>query len=103
MSTPIDWSGWVNWFDSVNQDIASDPAIPRYQWPWDDDDRDWIPDVLDSGIVWTTHKETIMDVTGDLLLEEALMNNDSPDGWSSVGGGNTTWTQVGSQIFVEEE
>ena len=103
MSTPIDYSGWQNWFDSVNMDIASDPSIPRYQWPWDDDDRDWIPAVLDSGILWDTHHETILDVTGDLLLEETLMKNDSPQGWSDVGGESTTWTQVGSQIFVEDE
>ena len=103
MSKPIDWSGWTNWFNSSHADISSDPTIPRYQWPWDDDDRDWIPDVLDSGILWTTHHATILDVTGDLLLEEALMNNDSPKGWSDVGGESTTWTQVGSQIFVEDE
>ena len=99
MSKPIDWSGWLNWFESSHADISSDPSIPRYQWPWNDDDRDWIPDVLDSGIVWSTHHETFYDVMGDLILEQALMNNDSPDGWNEEGESGGTWEQVGSNIF----
>lgn len=95
MSKPIDYSNWEYWFNSTHADISSDPSIPRYQWPWNDDDRDWIPDVLDSGIVWTTHKETIEDVTGDLILEEALFNNILPQGWTEVGEGSTAWQQVG--------
>ena len=98
MSTPIDWSGWLNWFNSSHADISSDPAIPRYQWPWNDDDRDWIPDVLDTDIRWTTHYDIVEGLESDLILDKALLNNDSPQGWNEQSKSDGTWEQVGSQI-----
>ena len=100
MSTPIDYSGWQNWFDSVNQDIASDPGIPRYQWPWDDDDRDWVPEVINSGILWTTHHPIVEGFEGHIVLDKALVGNDAPQGWNDQSKPDGTWEQVGSQIHA---
>jgi len=100
VSKPIDYSNWEYWFNSAHADISSDPSIPRYQWPWNDDDRDWIPDVLDSGILWTTHHETVEGFEGNLILDKALFNNDSPQGWNDQSKPDGTWEQVGSQIHT---
>ncbi len=81
-------------------DIASDPSIQRYQWPWNDDDRDWIPDVLDSGILWTTHYPIVEGFEGNLVLNKALIGNDSPQGWKDQSKPDGTWEQVGSQIHA---
>ena len=48
------WAGWPDVIAAQNVDVAS--TGPLYQYPWNDDDRDWVPDVLDSGIVWSTHE-----------------------------------------------
>ena len=99
MSKPIDWSGWMNWFNSSHADISSDPSIPRYQWPWNDDDRDWVPDVLDADIRWATHHDIVEGINGDLILDKALFRNDSPQGWDDDSKSESSWEQVGSNIF----
>lgn len=99
MSKPIDWSGWMNWFNSSHADISSDPSIPRYQWPWNDDDRDWVPDVLDTDIRWATHYDIVEGINGDLILDKALFKNDSPQGWDDDRKSESSWEQVGSNIF----
>ena len=98
MSTPIDYSGWQNWFDSVNMDIASDPSIPRYQWPWNDDDRDWIPDVLDSGILWATHHPIVEGFEGHIVLDKALIKNESPQGWNEQGNAEGSWDNANDYL-----
>jgi hypothetical protein len=62
-----------------------------YQWPWNDDDRSWIPEVLASGILWNTNRPTIDAGEGDLILEQALLKNDSPQGWNDQSKPDGSW------------
>ena len=69
---------------------------PVYQWPWNDDDRNWIPQVLESGILWSTYSPTIDAGEIDLIIKEALLNNDSPEGWTEQGGSGGDWNNADS-------
>ena len=36
---------------------------------------------------------------GDLILDKALFRNDSPQGWNDESKSESSWEQVGSNIF----
>ncbi len=65
------WSGWPGVIAAQNADVSS--TEPVYQYPWNDDDRDWVPAVLDSGIQWSTHR-TPTDETVTIDFENLTMD-----------------------------
>ena len=64
---------------------------PVYPWPWNDDDRNWIPEVLDSGILWSTYSPTIDVGEGDLILDSLELKNQSPQDWNEQGNAEGSW------------
>jgi hypothetical protein len=72
-----------------------------YRWPWNDDDRSWIPDVLDSGILWSTNTPTIDVGEGELIIKSVFVNNSTPKVWSDQGKENSSWENADSNPSTE--
>ena len=71
---------------------------PVYPWPWNDDDRNWIPEVLDSGILWSTYGPTIDVGEGDLILDSLELKNQSPQDWNEQSNAEGSWDDANDDL-----
>ncbi len=97
MSAPT-WEGWPEVYAAQEADIRNEPDAVLYPFPWNDDDRYWIPDVLDSGITWLWGADNeIYEHDMDFYLESIHMTPVPYDLWNEVEdaqGGNYIWRPV---------
>ena len=90
MTAPT-WAGWTDVIAAQNADVHA--TVPLYIGRWNTDDRDWVPQVYDTGITWD-HESPIVpaDVTIGIVLKDDVSN--ARDLWNPVGQEDTTWHDV---------
>jgi len=85
------WEGWPDVIAAQRTDVTT-PG-PKYQGIWENDYRDWIPEVYDTGITWNyVSPEVKGDVDFDMTLEQELSSIRHL--WEPVGEEITTWQEV---------
>ena len=85
------WEGWPDVIAAQNADVES-TAPCLYMGIWNQDHRDWVPEVMDSGVHWDTCSPI---VTGDAELTiTATLKAKERDLWEPVPEEDTTWIPV---------
>ena len=87
-----DWGQWPEIW-AIQQTDVTTPG-PKYPFPWLTDYRSWVPDILDTGFIWTTE--------GNIIDEDIMMTiNKLTDGavqvdlWNPAPKGDRTiWHDV---------
>ena len=85
------WAGWPEVIAAQDADVTShSPCL--YRGRWDGDQRDWVPEVSDTGIQW--------DHCSPLVLADAeftfynYISAVETDLWNPVGEEDTLWVDV---------
>jgi hypothetical protein len=91
MSVPT-WSSWPATIAAQNVDVES-TAPCLYRGRWDGDDRTWIPEVYDTGIVWETCAPEV-EADAEFTITEEISHAKQSNLWTPVGEEDTKWTNV---------
>jgi len=85
------WEGWDEVLEAQDADVSStSPCL--YQGHWDHDYRDWIPQILNTGLTWDVCTNV---VSADVEL--SMVNTiiaDEHDFWRPKGQESTQWYPV---------
>ena len=86
------WSGWPAVIAAKNADV--DGTGPFYPGPWNTDDRDWIPEVYDTGITWN-FDSPVVDESVEFVVGPLIMRASQTDLWHPVlPDPDTIWRPV---------
>jgi len=91
MSAPT-WQGWAEVITAQNADVESHSAC-LYLGIWNQDHRDWIPEVYDTGLPWNFCNPIVHDSV-DMLLRQ-FISSEEASLWNQVRPTvTTTWFPV---------
>ena len=85
------WAGWPAVITAQNADVESHSEC-LYAGIWEQDHRDWIPEMYDTGIAWD-RCTPIVSASAEFSIINTIQTNDK-DLWTPVGEENTIWTDV---------
>ena len=85
-----DWSDWPAVLAAQKEDVTTPGQ--KYPGTWYYDQRNWVPEVADSGVVWTTIPN-VVNGEADFVMTLRYELNSIRDLWTKVTGEETQWTE----------
>jgi|TARA_B100001105_G_scaffold252315_1_gene243769 hypothetical protein len=86
------WDQWPEIWAVQLEDVTT-PG-PKYPFPWLTDYRSWVPEVMDTGFIWTT-QGNIIDEDILMMIQKLTDSSTESDLWNPApNGDDTTWQDV---------